>query len=65
MTLMSLYASDDALKATAVFMAQADESLEPGSKTHAEVEELLLALRRTMFPRTEVTADEIRLITDK
>lgn len=63
--LMSLYASDDAIKACSIFFRTGWESLNPDSDSRPDKHLLLHQLRKSLYRRTKVSIEDIRFITTK
>lgn len=65
MALMALYATDDALKASVEFYRQSYASLNGDSNLGADKGQFIQAMRRSLFPNTTVTSEEINLLMAK
>lgn len=63
--LLALYGSDDAIKACSYYYKQGSAIWQPGSQTRADKDKMLLQLRRTLFPRTKVTSEDIMWMTGR
>ena len=63
--LMSLYASDKAIKACAEFYRASWASMQPGSSIRPDKNHLLHSLRKSLFRGTKVTKEDIEFITSK
>ena len=64
-TLMSLYATDEAIKACVEFAQESISSLEKDSVVRPDIGKLILSLRKTLFPKTGITPKDINLIMSK
>jgi hypothetical protein len=65
MALLSVYGSDEAIEASARYYEKSIASLQPGSSEAPDAGQLVLELRRSLFPDTQVSAKDIDLITSK
>jgi hypothetical protein len=65
MSLMALYATDDAIQACAQFYRESYASMQPGSEVRPDKNELILRLRKSIFPKTKVASEDIKFITSK
>lgn len=63
--LMALYASDDAIKSCATFYRTGWASLQPDSDSRPDKNLLLHQLRKSLFPHTKVSVEDIRFISTK
>lgn len=62
MALLSIYGTDDAIKSVVDFYSALAESMQPDSKRRPNPGQLILNLRRTLFPDTTVMPEDINLI---
>ncbi len=65
MTLMSVYATDKAIKACVEFAQESISILEKDLGVQPNIGKLILSLRRTLFPKTGITPKDINLIMSK
>ena len=65
MSLLTLYGSDKAIKACADFYRSSYASMQPGSEVRPDKNEFIRQLRKSLFPATLVSAEDIRFITSK
>ena len=63
--LLVLYGDDAGIKAFAKFYRDSEAALRPGSQVQPDKNELITELRRSIFPSTTVTAEDVRVLTAK
>lgn len=64
-TMMSVYGTDDAIKAAADYRRQCIEFAQGVSAKQPDVANLILRLRQSLFQDTKVTSEEIRMLMSK